>query len=173
MLVRRAALAVVVAAALLAFSSTQASAIVDASCIGQQTTTFSPGLTNAPQPSTAQVTNALTTCISLTDPLIASGSSGATINYPARSCIDLLDGARGVSTTFRWNTGRTSTFTYDLTVNSVEGPIVAVLSGTITAGQFRGAIGRAVVVLGADLTRCLTPAGLSAATGPYLLDVLL
>jgi hypothetical protein len=140
-------------------------------CTGHQDETYSPGLTNTTQSTTLNITNTLSTCLSLTDPTITSGSSTATISAPF-SCQSPLDSG-SAATTIHWNTGQTSTFSYTYTSTTVNGTIQVEQTGTITAGKFvgRSAIGL-VTVPALDPLACATSTGVTSLTGPYTLAIL-
>jgi hypothetical protein len=138
---------------------------------GHQDETYTPGLTNTTQPTTLNITNTFSTCVSLAAPTITSGSSSATINAPF-SCQSLLDSGSSAST-IHWNTGQTSTFSYTYTSTTVNGTVQVEQTGTITAGKFVGrpAIGL-VTVPALDPFACATSTGVTSLSGPYTLAII-
>ncbi len=140
-------------------------------CTGQQNETFAPGLTNTTQTTTFTATRTLSTCLSLADPTITSGSASTTINAPF-NCQSVL--ANGSSTsTIHWSNGQTSTFSFTYTATTVNGTDQTQETGTITAGEFTGrsAIGL-VTVPALDPLACATSTGVTSLTGLFTLTIL-
>lgn len=154
-----------------AVTASPASALVDVACVGTQSSSYAPGLTNRVQSTTIGVSGVLSPCLSLSDPSIRSGTYGSPVTRDT-SCLELLNGGPGTRV-FRWSTGRTSTFSFNSISNYVQGQIVVTLNGTITSGQFSGATVTQETVLVADLTRCGDPAGLTTANGLTTLAIVL
>ncbi|MDP9073974.1 MAG: hypothetical protein M3N98_07335 [Actinomycetota bacterium] len=76
--------------------------------------------------------------------------------------------------TYRWNTGKSSTITFDRTTvaRAADGTTTVTALGTVSKGLAKGSIATRVVVLPAiDLTACATM-GLAAQTGTATLEVL-
>jgi hypothetical protein len=131
-------------------------------------------LTNRTQPTTVNVSGVLAPCVSrdlLSPSPITSGTFAAPVNRDT-SCLELLNGGPG-SRVFRWNTGRTSTFTFNSISNYIQGQIVVTLNGTITSGDFTGATVTQESILVADLTRCGDPGGLTRTNGITTLAIIL
>jgi hypothetical protein len=132
--------------------------------IGTHSESYAPGLTNTTRLTVGTVAENVSGCLSLTQPAITSGTSSGSFASP-NSCNNLLAG--GPSTqTFTWNTGQTSTFSFNTLVNIVAGQIVLVSNGTVTAGAFAGETLAKTAVLTTNLSDCSTPAGLPGASGP-------
>ncbi|MEU4445213.1 hypothetical protein AB0K14_23460 [Actinosynnema sp. NPDC050801] len=125
---------------------------------------YSPGLLNTRRPVDVSVHNVLS-CTSLTDPAVTGGHVQATIHGLDRSCTDVAASGSG-SYTITWNTGDTSTISYNRTANYVLGTLVAVETGTVTAGKFTGDSTTHVVELpNLNLLDCLTEPGLTSTSG--------
>jgi hypothetical protein len=103
------------------------------------------------------------------DPLIHSGTQSSVLTG-VRSCTDLV-GTANATAVIAWNTGQTSTVTYNITTSNVAGQIVNQTTGTVTAGVFEGNTLAGAVVLVGDLTKCSTPGGLTSLSGPYSLTL--
>jgi hypothetical protein len=136
----------------------------DLICTETQSVSYSPGLLSTRRPVDVSVHNVLS-CTSLTDPAVTGGHVQATIHGLDRSCTDLAASGSG-SYTITWNTGDTSTISYDRTANYVLGTLVIVENGTVTAGEFTGDSTTHVVELpNLDLLACLSEPGLTTASG--------
>jgi hypothetical protein len=62
-----------------------------------------------------------------------------------------------------WNTGQTSSFSYNAMSSIVNGNTVVTLTGAITAGLFAGDAAEEVIVSPAlNLLGCLTPPGITS-----------
>lgn len=173
-----AALAAVAAALLVGLfaAPTAQASINQITCLGSSTQTFSPGLTNTPQPTAVTISTSYTNCLSLTAPSITSGSSFSAATTPDGSCTSILESSSTPRpTTITWNTGETSTITQTTAITSVGGQVVATSTGTVTAGKFLGATSiRVVTYLGSLITEgCASPAGLPSNTGPATLNIIL
>ncbi|WP_447002250.1 hypothetical protein ACRAKI_21200 [Saccharothrix isguenensis] len=136
----------------------------DLTCAETQSVVYSPGLLNTRRTVDVSVHNVLS-CTSLTDPAVTGGQVQATIHGLDRSCTDIVASGSG-SYTITWNTGDTSTISYNRTANYVLGTLVIVETGTVTAGRFTGDSTTHIVELpNLDLLACLTEPGLTAASG--------
>ena len=165
------ALAAVLASAALAAASTPAHALVDAACLGSETNSFSPGLTNTLAPHDVTYSASLR-CLSLTDPAIRGASVSGFVSGALRSCTSLLN----VNTTtadLTWNTGERSVMTTVFTPNYADGQLIIVGAGTITSGKFAGSAVASVEAVVADLLQCSQPGGLTRLDGSWRLDVAL
>jgi hypothetical protein len=140
-------------------------------CTGHQDETFAPGLTNTSQTTTFTVRRTFSTCLSLADPTITSGSASTTIIAPF-SCQSALDSGSSTST-IHWSNGHTSTFSFTYTSITVNGTDQTEETGTITAGEFTGrsAIG-VVTTPSLDPTACATSTGVTSLTGLSTLTIL-
>lgn len=154
----------------LAPTPSASAAVLDVTCpLGTQIGTYSPGLTFASQPVTFTANGSLATCVSVTHPEI-KGASFTSTGTGTASC---LSGSVSNTTTYRWNTGQTSTVKGSLAVNlKPNGTTVLVLIGTVTSGLFKGATAAQTKVLAnTDLLACATPEGLKTVSGPVSLTV--
>jgi hypothetical protein len=162
-------LAVIATCVSLAVRPTSAHAgILDASCIGEEHITYSPGLTNTPQ-EVEIAGKAGSSCLSLTEPSITSYA----ISYDFRStreCDDLLK-EDTFEAIYKWNTGATSTARIESTLTHVDGQEIFEGTGTIISGLFKGAtVVEAFTLLG-NLDACETPEGLTSVSGPIVLEI--
>lgn len=118
-------------------TSATASGLLDVTCTGSQTSTYSPPLTLTPRASTTTASTQYGPCVSLSQPGITSGSRTASIFYPSRSCLDLLD-SQAITFTIKWNTGQTSTISANTTTSVVGATLTVTITGTVTSGLFTG-----------------------------------
>jgi hypothetical protein len=96
----------------LAVSVSSASATPLLSCpLGTGSGTYSPALTNTPQPVSITFAANYGTCIGSSG--VRTGSSGKTIPPAPRSCTNLLGSSMGVPRMISWSTGTTSTMLVD------------------------------------------------------------
>lgn len=146
-----------------------ASALTSVVCNGRNDVTYSPALTNSLQQTTIASATSWATCVSPTHPSIVAGSTGNQISK-SESCMSLLGGFSS-SNTITWNTGQTSTFTFNGSTEEVDGQYVIVLTGSITSGLFTGALASEQTTLLGDLTAC-SSAGIAANGGPSLLQII-
>jgi hypothetical protein len=142
--------------------------ILDATCIGEEGITYSPGLTNTVQ-EVEIAGKADFSCLSLADPSITSG----VVSYDTRgtrSCDDLLE-EQSFDVTYEWSTGATSTANLDFTPSHVDGQLVFEGTSTVISGLFKGAtVAEAFTVLG-SLNACETTEGLTSVGGPSVLEI--
>ncbi|MDF0374382.1 hypothetical protein OM788_004291 [Streptomyces sp. KA12] len=148
----------------------RAGALVDVVCTGNETSTYTPPLTNTPQPTTVQSSENYSCTSLLTG--VSSGTSTTTISG-SYSCVISLQPFSATST-YHWNTGQTSTAEYDVTlVRAANNTTVVTAVGTVTAGLGQGAAFTNVIVKPAlNLTACAS-GGLAQLTGPATLTLLL
>ncbi|NUR74110.1 MAG: hypothetical protein HOU81_25155 [Hamadaea sp.] len=133
-----AAMSLAVVGATVVAASPAAAGALDVTCLppSSNVNSYSPPLTNQPQPVTASTTALYGPCTSVSHPAITSGSRTATVPLTA-SCLDLL-GSGTLTYTITWNTGQTSTITSNFT-RTVVGAVYEILAtGTVTAGVFAG-----------------------------------
>ncbi|QFZ20889.1 hypothetical protein [Saccharothrix syringae] len=142
---------------------------LDLTCAGTETVTYSPGLLLTPTPQTIGVNHVLAPCIPATVPGPTSGTTSASVQRTA-SCLDLAEPGTG-QTTITWNTGQSSTFTYNRTVTNIGGNAVTTLTGAITSGLFTGDAAVSVIT-GPTINPldCLHP-GLTRRTGVVTLTI--
>lgn len=139
--------------------------VADLACpAGNQTVSFSPGVTLTPRTVTVAYDLALGVCVSLTQPGITSGSSEGNVTLTL-DCLDLLSTSTGTQS-FLWSDGRTSTLSFTRTVSIVNGQTVLTLTGPITAGVFSGRSAVLTVVEPAlDVLACESAQGLTSQAG--------
>jgi hypothetical protein len=136
----------------------------DLTCTENESVSYSPGLLNTRRPVDVSVNNILS-CTSLTEPAVTGGHVQATIRGLNRSCTDLGASGSG-SYTITWNTGETSSISYNRSANYVLGTLVIVENGTVTAGKFTGdSTTHVVELLTLNLLACLTEPGLTTTSG--------
>jgi hypothetical protein len=162
--------AIAIAASVPAGTSPAAADPLDVECGGTQTVTFSPGLLLVPTNQTVTVQAIYSPCVSASEPTLTAGHSGVTV-HETRSCLDLA--VPGTATRiYAWNTGQTSTFTYNRTVTSLGGDEVVTLTGTITAGLFAGDTAVEVIIGPTlDTLACLSPPGITSRIGVTTLTI--
>jgi hypothetical protein len=138
-------------------------------CNGINTVTYSPALTNTTQTTRITDDSAFGTCTSLTNPGIVSATvHNGTVTVPA-SCTALL-GLFSTTNTIVWNTGQTSTFTFNGYTSEVDGQFVIALTGSISSGLFAGATATEETTLLGDLGAC-SGSGISTNAGPSELSI--
>lgn len=138
--------------------------VVQVTCGGSQTTTYSPGLTNTRQTVQRAGQNIHSPCVSTLPPFAFSGSTSFS-STSTLSCLSLTAANTGTDV-ITWSTGRTSTFAYNRTVTIVQGETVVTLTGSITAGDFSGATAvETITSVSLDLTACSTPQGITSTFG--------
>lgn len=140
-----------------ALAAPQAEAVDLLTCGGTVATSYSPPLTDTPQPVTTSTTTLYQPCVNVTNPLeFRTGISAATFGPSERSCQSLLRVLPGRQL-IRWSTGGTSTFTFTTFITSSNGILQVTETGSITDGDFRGRTAVSVVaVLQTDLAACAT-----------------
>lgn len=166
------ACAIATAALGVEFSLTGQSAsaqLIELTCLGSQTTTYSPGLRPFPQSISYTATGALTSCVSPTDSTLQAGTY--TINAQVTNTCLLSPTGQAGNLTFTWNNGQSSTVLF--TSNIVLTPLATtqvVSTGTVISGLFQGAMATVTVTLVTpNLTQCLSAEGVTTLTGPVTL----
>jgi hypothetical protein len=148
-------------AATVGTASTASADVADATCVGTQTTTYSPGLTLVPAQQNIQISWIYAPCVSASEPAISSGLSSAT-RQASVSCLSIGQVGSSIRV-ITWNTGQTSTFSYNAMSSIVNGDTVVTLTGSITAGLFTGDAAEEVIVSPSlNLLGCLTPPGITS-----------
>lgn len=162
---------IALAAAMIVFAAPQAHADpVDLACVGTRTVTWSPGLTLVERDVTTNISTIYGSCTSPVAPEITSGTSFGSFQETS-SCLTGLQPAAG-QTTIHWNTGETSTFSFNVTITRVGGNAVITSTGAITAGKFTGSTAEQVVTNATlDTLDCLQPGGVTSATGALTFTV--
>jgi hypothetical protein len=140
-------------------------------CVGDQTATYAPGLTLEVRPTDFKVTGTLRNCVSLAHPEIVSG----TFSGEGKGSFSCLAANAMLRTVITWNTGQSTTVDVGLTVNAKPaGSTVLVSAGEVRDGLFRGGVYVAPKVLpNPDPLACTTPAGMSSASGPIGVTIVL
>lgn len=149
--------------------ATSASALTQVTCNGLNAVTYSPPLTNTLKTTTINSQTSFGTCVSLTHPGIVSGTVANGTTTGPSSCTAVLGNFSAVNV-ITWNTGQTSTFTFNGYVNEVDGQFVIVLTGSITSGLFAGATATEQTTLLGDLSSC-AGAGIAYNSGPAALTI--
>ena len=161
---------VVLCAAAILPAKASAAGLLDLTCTGTQTVTFSPGLLLTPQKTEIQANTSLEACLSASDGTVASGTSTSSRSSDI-SCVT-LDEATSSTRTFRWSNGNTSTFAFNQTVTRATGVTVVTQTGTIVAGEFAGdAAVLTVTEAQLNVTQCLAPPGITGESGAVVLQI--
>jgi hypothetical protein len=136
--------------------------------LGTEATTFTPGLTFVPRPTSVHVEGTLGGCVSTTNPSI-NNATFTIDGHGTASC--LLPTFDSTMVVVDWNSGANSVIRYTLTVNiKPGGETVFVSVGQVVSGQFAGAaVVRATVEATLDVAKCLTGDGVRHASGPAAL----
>lgn len=164
----RALVAIIVTAATLpTMAATGTATGVDITCTppSSASLTFTPPLTNVPQPVNNAVSRQYGPCVAPAHPGITAGSSAGSGVFPNGTCLRLL-GSNPINITITWNTGQTSTLSGNNLSNIVGGALVSTTTGTVSAGVFAGStFVHNVVYLGQDVLLCNL--GLGSVAGLY------
>ncbi|WKU05507.1 hypothetical protein [Micromonospora sp. HUAS LYJ1] len=142
-------------------------------CIGTQTTNYSPGLLLTNQTVHKSGTNEWPLCTGSTQG-ITSASSPFDVPHIQLSCISPLGSGAGtqVITWVHATTAPTSTFEWTSTRSVLAGQAVTILTGTITAGLFAGSSAQQIIVAPQlNLLGCLLPPGVTEETGTSTLVI--
>lgn len=139
--------------------------------VGSQTNTYTPPITNTPQPVTIDFTENYNCTSLLTS--VTSGTGAYTASTTA-SCGLTLDGPYSYTETYTWSTGQSSTVTYTTgeTVRAANGTTTVTSTGTVTAGLGLGSTVTHVVVEPALSVTACAGAGISNLTGVATLAIL-
>jgi hypothetical protein len=170
----RAALALVLAAAVAAAGSSQASAIGTLTCQGAQISRYDPPLKTTPQTIEIETTTVVAPCVSLLGPPINSGISTSRITRENASC-DSLGGGPD-DKVFEWNGRVSSDLRLTATTARTRGQVVITDTGTVESGAFSGPGSTAVGVLtllgvGALLDNACDRDGIDQLGGTYTLTL--
>lgn len=142
-----------------------------AQCTGTHNAQWSPGATNTPKLITVS-TQSQWTCVQLQLPLLINASS--TNQFTAQFSCESLLAPVPATWTINWGDGATSTFTFNSTVEAVDGNLVITAPGTITAGRYAGSTALATFILenlGATLENLCATTGVTNATGASTLTI--
>ena len=148
----------------------QAGGALDLTCQGTQTVNFTPGLLLTPKQVIFKASDDFTSCVSVPDPSIKSGTYTSTAQA-LLSCLTVLQPGTGTKT-FTWSNGQTSTFTHSSTVLQVAGQTLMTLTGTITAGKFMGDTAVQVITIAStNPLGCVASPGVTSAQGTSTLVI--
>lgn len=149
--------------------ASNASALGVVVCDGSGQVTFSPALTNTLATRTITQSGTYATCVAPLNPSLHTVTIAPESETGMASCLVPL-GTYSQTSTLRWNTGQTSTFTYNVTASIDDGEFVLLLTGSITAGLLNGATATNELVLESDPTAC-AGSGVTLSSGPAVLTV--
>ncbi|GAA0403443.1 hypothetical protein [Streptomyces luteireticuli] len=139
-------------------------------CAGTVAASYAPGLTYVPR-DTSINSRAVVGCPVSSDPSVSS----ATFGGESSGTLSCLLGPASGTLTLHWGGHAKKTSTAHISsVAAVRpnGNIVTVSTGSITDGAFKGAtVITEVTLLASRQTACLTPQGLTAASGPTTVTV--
>ena len=155
----------------LPFGSTAAhAAVLDASCVGTQTATYSPGLTLTPAMQSVGANTVYTPCVSPGRPALTAARN-TSFARQSLSCLDVDQTGSG-SKIIVWNTGEISAFAFNRTVSHLAGTAVVTLTGAITAGVFAGDTAVEVITgPSLDILACFMPPGITGRAGATVLTI--
>jgi hypothetical protein len=134
---------------------------LEVTCIGTQHVKISPGLSFVPKDVTLTVNTIYAPCKSPSVPGVTSATNKASFPIPGASCLNPFDPGSGTKN-LNWNTGQTSTFSFNRIGSNVGGTNVIISTGTITNGLFAGATALETVVgPSLDILKCLMEPGIT------------
>jgi hypothetical protein len=135
-------------------------------CLGTETLTFTPPLTNTSRPT--QIHFAIDLDLCLAGGVISGESHGDFEVTTDCTVLDVLPPA--FTDTYQWNTRASSAATYTAPVlTQVNGTVVVTDTGTVTSGFDHGAVANETTTLPEpNLTACATT-GVAQLNGPYAL----
>jgi hypothetical protein len=158
-----------VASTWIAAGPAHAGGALDLTCQGTQKVTYGSGLVLAPKQVIYTAQDDFTSCTSVQDPSIKSGTYRSTAQS-LLSCLGVLTPGAGTKT-FTWSNGQTSVFTYTSSATQALGQTVMTLTGTITSGKFKGETAvQVITVTSGDALSCFA-AGVTTAQGPSTLVI--
>ncbi|WP_394840859.1 hypothetical protein LZC95_27760 [Pendulispora brunnea] len=155
---------------ILMFAPRASAALGTINClVGTNVVQFDPGLTFTVQDTTITGEGQYTGCIG-TDPAITSGRSRVT----GAGKLNCLTSDGSTVEEIRWNTGEKSTISYTFgVIAQPAGEAVVVVTGTVTAGKFKGStVASPGALLTLDPLACATPAGVREIGGPVTLSLI-
>jgi hypothetical protein len=145
------------------------------SCLGSDSITFKPGITNSPQVVDYSSNATFGPCVgTLGQPLITGGTSTVS-NVPFQySCLYLLEtGIPPYTMAYKWSDGSQSVvkFTDTNVTLTITGDMQVELVGTVQSGTGQGSAAVVTVTLAStDLTGCDTPEGVPSMGGVLTLN---
>jgi hypothetical protein len=145
-------------------------------CLGTESVSYSPGITNTPQPVTFTTNDTFGPCLVPGQPTLTGGSATST-GQAVKSCLELKPGAspENLTETYHWNDQTQSQVQYStlIILQLPTGQIQIVQEGTVQSGPGAGDIATETITLvSLDLTACETPQGLQTVAGPVTLAFL-
>jgi hypothetical protein len=153
----------------IAVTPAHAAGLLDVTCAGTESATYSPGLLLVPRPVTIASSKILSTCVS-TDPTLTAGISDSVL-HEVRGCLSVDNASSGIAELV-WDNGQASTFAFNATASNPLGEAVVTLTGTITFGEFTG--DTAVMVIASatlNVPACLFPPGVTSTSGVVTLEI--
>lgn len=141
--------------------------VLEATCVGTQEISYSPGIVLLTERETTVTGTTTYDCLSAD---VDSATSGFTTTG-ARSCSGLAPSAG--RETLTWDDGTESVLTTSATVVSAGGTTVVTKNGAVTDGRFEGALVVATITgpTLSGLLDCLTPAGLTHTSETVVLEI--
>lgn len=144
--------------------------VLDVTCVGQESRTYSPGLLLTDQSIDVDLDAVMSPCVS-TDSGITAGTYTASYTQ-SLSCLDLDANANNQTRVFNWNDSSSSTMTANRTVQRLTLTTVVTFTGTISSGKFAGDTAVLVVtVLNPSVLNCLSSPGVTSTTGTVTLEI--
>ncbi|MGW7446956.1 hypothetical protein [Kitasatospora sp. NPDC054795] len=149
--------------------------LVSVTCTGQSTITYSPPVTDTPQP--LQITAdgklgseaPLGTCTAI-GATLTGASYHEQFQTPAQSCNSTV-GTQSGTRVYTWDDSETSTFSYTTVLVRVGGQSASLRSGTITSGRFSGLTAQELTIVPVlDPLLCATT-GVPSATSQTTLTI--
>ncbi|MGV2287255.1 hypothetical protein AAHK20_00955 [Trinickia sp. YCB016] len=145
-----------------------------ATCLGSETATFNPPMTNTLRNLEITAIASYSTCV-VTG---VSGITSVTVDDQftrSYSCTELLGGGSGTRV-FNWSNGQSSTLSYTAYSQVVNGNYVIIFLGKVSVGLFQGQSATVVLTLASlsqanFLTAC-SGSGITSVNGPSSLTIL-
>ena len=143
-----------------------------ATCIGTDSVTWTPGVTDSPQPITIQESGQWLTCAQVAQgySLLTNATSSNTLKEEF-ACNALLNGSPSGTWAIKWGDGvqpATSTYKWTGEVTAVDGNLVLALTGTIINGRYINDPAEATITyanLAATLENECAGSGVTSASG--------
>lgn len=161
----------VLAVAGVSVSASSAHAASSTTCTGSAALGYSPGLTFSSQSVSWTLTDTHSSCTS-TDTSLTAGSSSLSVTGVA-SCNTAGVYPNVPTYTISWNNGQSSTMSLTLTDAVVGGMEVVTGVGTVTSGEFTGAVATVVWVYTViSPLQCLTSQGVTSQSGTVVVQII-
>ncbi|WP_309134714.1 hypothetical protein [Cellulomonas sp.] len=156
--------------------ATAQAALTLVTCSGQESTTYSPGITNTAALVTITTSATYGPCLHVNGLQITTWSgSSYSQGQTMAGCTELeLPEDETSTSVIRWSNGQTSTWEYTAITQNVAGNFVIVGVGEITDGLYEGAIAQRELVLPGlveALQACATPTGLTGVSGLFTFTI--